>query len=195
MKRLVILILILFALGFTSAEYLESTRVIVGPDSQLVIKGKTNINRFNCVFNASNFKNPIPVYFHMDHGKMVFQETHLILNTRCFDCGNRHMNEDFYDLLHADIYPEVILNLKAVTLNTDHDNTIYADVNIVISGVTNSYKVPLKIEKNNKMIVSGVLDLNIKDFNIEPPRKAMGLIVVSEFIKIDLRLNIFEASL
>lgn len=191
MKRFAILILVFCVFGFSS-NYIKRTRVYVGPESQLVIKGKTNINRFSCEFDATNLKNPIPVYFQNENGKMVFEETHLVLNTRCFDCGNKHMNQDFYDLLKADVYPEVVLNLRSVSLDTNTSDTVNATVDINISGVMNSYKIPLKIDQKDKMIVTGTLELNINDFNIEAPRKALGLIVVSEFIKIDLNLNITE---
>ena len=194
MKRFVILILVIVVLGFTSTEYLKRTRVFVAPESQLVIKGKTNINKFSCTFDATNFKNPIPVYFQNENGKMVFQETQLILNTRCFDCGNKPMNNDFYDLLQAKTYPEIVLNLRSVTMESINENTINADVDINISGVVNSYKVPLKINGSDNMEISGTLKLNINDFNIEAPRKALGLIVVSEFIEIDLRLHITEGT-
>ena len=194
MKRIVILILVIVVLGFTSAEYLKRTRVFVAPESQLVIKGKTNINKFSCTFDATNLKNPIPVYFQNENGKMVFQETQLILNTRCFDCGNKPMNNDFYDLLQAKTYPEIVLNLRSVTMESINENTINADVDINISGVINSYKLPLKIYGTDTMEISGTLKLNINDFNIEAPRKALGLIVVSEFIEIDLRLYVTEGT-
>lgn len=196
MKPFVFLILVIGVLGFTSAEYLKRTQVFVAPESQLVIKGKTNINKFSCTFNASNFKNPIPVYFQNENGKIVFQETQLVLSTRCFDCGNKHMNNDFYDLLQAKAYPEIVLSLRSVRFESkyDNDNTLTADVDINISGVINSYKVPLKINGTDKMEISGVLKLNINDFKIEAPRKALGLIIVSEFIEIDFRLHISEGT-
>lgn len=181
-------------LSFYGGEFATETAIIVTPESSLVIKGKTNVNKFDCKFNVQNLNNPIPVFFKLENSKLVFEETSLVLKNTCFDCGNKGMNKDFYNLLKSDAYPEVILKLKEVKEDNYHKNWVSAKIDIKIAGVMNSYSVPLKFEGNKRMMIKGTLNLNIRDFNIEPPKKALGLIVVDEIIKIDLNLNVKEHS-
>jgi len=194
MKKLVIFFLVLLMLSFYGGEFATETAIIVTPESSLVIKGKTNVNKFDCKFNVQNLNNPIPVFFKFENSKLVFEETSLVLKNTCFDCGNNGMNKDFYNLLKSDVYPEVVLKLKEVKEDNYHKNWVNAKIAIKIAGVVNSYNVPLKLEGNKRMMIKGSLNLNIRDFNIEPPKKALGLIVVDEIIKIDLNLNVKEHS-
>ncbi|PQV51146.1 hypothetical protein CLV33_10166 [Jejuia pallidilutea] len=192
MKKLVIFFLVLLMLSFYKGDFATETAIVVTPESSLVIKVKTNVNKFDCKFNVQNLNNPIPVFFKVENSKLVFEETSLVLKNSCFDCGNKGINKDFYNLLNSDVYPEVVLKLKEVKIDNYHKNWISAKIDIKIAGVVNSYNVPLKLEGEERMMIKGVLNLNISDFNLEPPKKALGLIVVDEMIKIDLNLKVKE---
>lgn len=192
MKKLAIFFLVLVMLSFYGGEFATETAIIVTPESSLVIKVKTNVNKFDCKFNVQNLNNPIPVFFKLENSKLVFEETSLVLKTTCFDCGSKGINKDFYSLLNSNIYPDVVLKLKEVKIDTYHKNWVNAKIEIKIAGKVNSYKVPLKLEGDEQMMIKGKLKLNILDFNLEPPKKALGLIVVDEIIEIDLNLHVKE---
>ena len=55
-----------------------------------------------------------------------------------------------------------------------------------------SYFIPVELKDDKIINVSGALNLNICDFNLEPPKKALGLIVVSDIIKINFDLDGIE---
>ena len=46
--------------------------------------------------------------------------------------------------------------------------------------------------KDENLMINGKLKLNIKDFSLEPPKKMLGLIVVSEIIEINFKLVLKE---
>ncbi|WP_142786285.1 YceI family protein [Changchengzhania lutea] len=193
MKKVLIFISILVLLAFTTRDYFENTSVLITPESQLILKGKTNVNKFQCVFNVTEIKNPIPVYFKVLGDKLLFNNTQLVLKNGCFDCGNKAMNRDFQDLLKSKKYPQINLKLKELKeLNTQKGHVMQVLLDLEIAGITKSYKIPVTLEGSDNLFVRGLLVLNICDFNIEPPKKLMGIISVDEIIEIDFQLLIEE---
>ncbi|MFI1773573.1 YceI family protein [Thalassobellus citreus] len=190
MKNIVYIFSILLLVSFTNRGTAKSTSVIITPKSKLVVKGKTNINTFDCVFNVTNLKKPIPVFFEIEDHKMVFKKTELVLNNACFDCGNKGMNKDFQDLLKSKKYPEIFLKLKEIEKIDKENAFLNATIEIEIAGVVKQYQTPVILDNKNELFVKGLLTLNICDFNIEPPKKLLGLICVNETIEIDFQLLI-----
>jgi hypothetical protein len=62
---------------------------------------------------------------------------------------------------------------------------VNAKVDIDICDLQKTYQIPIKIAKKDKLRVSGVLPLNINDFNLSSPSKFFGIIKVEPEIKID----------
>lgn len=193
MKRVLFFVLIILLLAFTRRDSFKNTTVLIAPESKLIIKGKTNVNKFQCVYNTSELQEPIPVYYEIKDNSLFFKNTQLILKTNCFDCRNKTMNKDFKALLKSETYPQIQITLKELknpkTQNGEH---IEAQLNVEIVGVIKNYTIPVSLENRKEMYVKGVLILNIIDFNIEPPKKMLGIITVEETIKIEFQLRIEE---
>lgn len=187
MKRVFIFIVILSICSFTYNGYVKETIVVVKPESKLIIKGTTNINKFNCHFNISKLQNPIPVNFEVKNNKMIFDETYLILKNDCFDCGNKNINKDFRALLKTNKYPEIFIHLNEIK---KFKLTSEVTLNMEIAGIIKSYTIPVKIEDN--LLVKGKLIMDINDFNLKPPKKILGLIKVNSTIEIDFQLLLKE---
>ena len=192
MKKIVYLISILLLLAFTNRGVVKNTSVIITPKSKLVVKGKTNVSTFNCIFNVKELKNPIPVFFEITNNKMVFKKTELVLENACFDCGNKGINKDFQDLLKSKTYPQIFLKLKELEKIDEENSFLQATLELKIAGVVKQYQIPVKLEGENDLFVKGLLVLNICDFNITPPKKLLGIITVNETIEIDFQLLIEE---
>lgn len=179
------------AFAFTNRDSaFKSTSVILTSESSLLVKGTTNVNTFSCAFNINKFKNPIHVMYKLEDAKMKFTKTALVLETNCFDCGGKAINSDFQSILKADKYPQITLLLKEITNFESAD--IQAVIDIQIAGVTNSYKIPVKLKKGNVIQILGDLNLSLANFNIKPPKKFLGLIAVNDKIDINFQLAVKE---
>jgi len=192
MKKFVYFFSIFLLLAFTNRGIVKSTSVLITSNSKLVVKGKTNVNTFDCEFNVTTLKNPIPVFFQIEDNKMVFKKTELVLENACFDCGNKSMNKDFQELLKTNAYPNIFLKLKELETIDKEDSFLQATIELEIAGVKKQYQIPVTLEEKNNLFVKGILELNICDFNITPPKKLLGLICVNETIEIDFQLLIKE---
>ncbi|WP_308991163.1 YceI family protein [Mariniflexile litorale] len=191
-KKVLFLISILTTIAFTTRDsIIKSTSVIITPQSSLKVKGTTNVSDFSCVFNINKFKNPIQVFYHVENGKIVFNKTALVLENDCFDCGGRAINNDFQKILKSDKYPQITLFLKEIN-QTENMRDVQASINIEIAGVTQDYKIPVKVKKSNDLFISGDLVIRLSDYNLETPKKLFGLISINDIIKIDFQLLIRE---
>jgi hypothetical protein len=189
MKKLMPLIIMLFCGAFTNAQSnLKEKTVKVLPSSGLTITGDTNINKFTCVFDTSFLREPQAIGY-SDNGSVIsFSNARLRLHTKGFDCGSRPINRDFKELIKADEYPEIVLELNKVNLK-DRSSGI-ANICIKIAGKQKYYDVPVAIKTGEVAEFKGRMELNINDFGLKPPKKLFGIIVVKDDIQINFDLKV-----
>ncbi|WP_027384353.1 YceI family protein [Epilithonimonas caeni] len=131
------------------------------------INGSTNVNKFQCVNNK--FKN--------DGGVYTISEKNLpniVLKVADFDCGNRMMTKDFQKILNAEKYPNMTIKFINFVKNQEGFNAI---VEVKMMNQSKRYNIEFDIE-NNKLI--GRKNVKFSDFNITPPKKMGGMIVVKD---------------
>lgn len=189
MKKLLLVVMLLFTGAFTNAQNgFHERKVTVLPSSQLAINGDTNINKFQCDFDTAYLKEAQKVYYSRKDSIMNFTGAVLILNNQGFDCGNKGINQDFHDLIKSDEYPEIHLEISKVKLRTKAFGV--ATICITMAGNQRYYEVPININNGEIAEFQGELELNIRDFNLEPPKKLFGIIVVKDEIEITFDLQV-----
>lgn len=193
MKRIYYILMFLVLVSFTESSSIKSKKSLLITDkSELYIKGTSNVSDFKCQYNIKTLDGPIIVHYRKTHGILKFEDSELVLENKGFDCGGRGINRDFHGLLKSDVYPEIILRLKEVKLKPHQKNTADALVEIEIAGIKQSYHMETEFDDTNDWHISGLLKLNINDFNLKAPKKMLGLIIVSEKIEINFKLVIKE---
>lgn len=138
------------------------------------INGSTNVNSFQCTNNK--FKND---------GVYSFSEKNLpniILKVTDFDCGNKMMTKDFQKILNAEKYPE--MTIKFIKFTKAQKNFV-AVVEVKMMNQSRRYSVEFELE-NNKM--TGRKNVKFSDFNIIPPKKMGGMIVVKDDLDLTFSL-------
>lgn len=152
---------------------LFSATTISAQENFVKINGSTNVNSFQCV--NSKFKN----------GVYSFSEKNLpniILKVSDFDCGNRMMTKDFQKILNVEKYPE--MSIKFINFTKTQKNFI-AVVEVKMMDQSIRYNVEFALD-NNKM--TGHKNLKFSDFNITPPKKMGGMIVVKDDLNLTFSL-------
>lgn len=193
MKRLLLILPFLVLVSFSTINPSKtSTSVLITSQSELHIKGTSNVTDFKCQYNIQNLDEPIRIHFEKLNNVIKFERSVLILENAGFDCGGKGINRDFHGLLKSDEYPKIILRLKQIKLNPHKEHTADALVEIEIAGLTHSYHMETEFHKEKDWHISGQLKLNITDFDLKAPKKMLGLVVVSEDIHINFDLIIKE---
>ncbi|WP_168194587.1 YceI family protein [Antarcticibacterium arcticum] len=185
--KIITFLLMFTTLGFAQSASSNKT-VNILPNSKLTITGDTNISDFSCAFNSQMIPSTRKVKVKEVNSEFHFENAILKLDNTGFDCGSKGINKDFHALIKTEEYPEISLELKKLCINTPSQAT--ADLFISIAGKTKAYKLPVKIVDGKIPQYKGNLSLNINDFNLKPPKKVFGLIVVKEDIDINFHLNV-----
>ena len=138
------------------------------------INGSTNVNTFQCI--NSKFKSE----------SYSFSEKNLpniILKVTDFDCGNKMMTKDFQKILNAEKYPEMTIKFLNFTRN---QKKFLAVVEVKMMNQSRKYNVEFNLE-NNKMV--GRKNVKFSDFNITPPKKMGGMVVVKDDLDLTFSLS------
>jgi polyisoprenoid-binding protein YceI len=158
------------------------------PKSTLIIKGKSNVNQFDCDYNTYQLTDSLKVNFKKHDNMLVFENTQLLLKNSEFDCGGSGINRDFHKLLKTNDFPKIKMVLKKVVVSSK--SNVNADLSFTICEITKNYTIPITINhQNNKMIFKGNIALSLQDFNLTTPKKLFGLIKVKDTIVVDINLE------
>ncbi|MDX1762467.1 MAG: YceI family protein, partial [Christiangramia sp.] len=82
-------------------------------------------------------------------------------------------------------YPEIEIQINQVEFFSEEYSKAF--ISVKLAGKVNNYDLPVQINKDR---FKGKFTLNIRDFGLEPPQKALGLIQVDEKIEIRFDLKI-----
>lgn len=185
MKNLLTFIFgLLFCASLMAQKDFEKESIKILPQSELTIVGSTNVNKFECRFDTDHIARKRSVKYTSEDNCLRFPDLSLDLVISGFDCGNRRMNEDFCDLLKSEEYPNIQIKIDQVKLITSE--YVKAFITVELAGRQNKYNLPVNIGEGS---FKGKFRLNIRDFGLEPPTKAFGLIEVDK--EIEVQFNLF----
>ena len=189
MKKIAFVLLVLFHGAMTThAQDFQNRKATVLPSSDLTIIGDSNIAAFQCEFDTSYLEGEQMIKYRQTGNIINFNGAVLSLNNRGFDCGSKGINRDFHDLLRSDQHPKIRLEVNKIDLSSPTGGL--AHVIITIAGKHKTYAVPVKIKTGEVAEFKGKLEVNIKNYNLEPPKKLFGMIVVKDIIEIEFDLHV-----
>ncbi|MBR9855279.1 MAG: YceI family protein [Algicola sp.] len=186
----IIAISMLMTNGVSDPE--RRTKVRVTGDSEVIISGTTNVNQFTCKYNLEEMELPIRLVYDDAKEHILFNNASLQLANDCFDCGGRAINKDFKELLQTELHPQVEMKLLYVAPPQEETSKVDVGMEIKIAGVTRRYNAVLDCNVDNKITVNGVLELKLSDFNLQAPKKMLGMIKVDDKIKVRLAIKMNE---
>lgn len=173
----------------------QSYKVVIAQGSKLSILGRTNVNHFLCKYTESIEPAVMQVHVRSAADGLYFSNAFIRLQTIHFKCGPSQMNQDLQAFLKVKEHPTAIIRLIKMDISAEQmmhkplqETMSLMEINL--AGVTRRYQIPVTITHNGEEYgFSGSLDLNICDFNLEPPVVMMGLIRVKEDVKVNFKLK------
>lgn len=183
---------LLFISWFSFNDPERETKVRVASESEVVISGTTNVNQFTCKYNLQELEMPIRLIYDEKTEQIQFKNAELKLVNDCFDCGGKAINKDFQELLKTERHPQVELKLLYVDPPSPNQSKVDVGVEIKIAGVSRKYQSVLYCEQTSNICVTGTLELKLSDFELEPPKKMLGMIKVDDEIRVHLTLQMSE---
>jgi hypothetical protein len=179
------------------------TTLVIKKESSLVIKGTTNISKFKLTLEGKDFPGPRFIFnSSVEKSKITLSQNKLSLSVDKFHSGNILALNGFLKLIKAKEFPHLDIELNEISI---YDNNLFnrvsstnpspdirgtASVVITLTGVSRSYTIPFKAaKKGEELIGEGEIRLTIRDFGLTPPVEMMGLVKISEWIDITIKLN------
>ncbi|MCB9303404.1 MAG: YceI family protein [Lewinellaceae bacterium] len=195
----------LAAMATTSFSVNEARPFQILPDSQLYLKGTSNVAPFTCNCQQNFPPLQYSLAIRPKNQLATFQNTSLQLETKKLDCGNRGMNRDMHQTLKASEYPTISIRLEEVQWKANQwpdepqsYGSLAAKATLSVAGVSRLVKLNVNARETGKDTYRFVSELAIKmtDFGIDPPTALMGLIKVDDkiLIHLDLAVRIEEAA-
>ena len=171
---------------------MEETQVVISSKSDLVIEGKSNVNRFKCFYSSNDLIDTLKVEYRRRKSIYFFENTSLNFINKRFDCGGKGINKDFHKLLRSKKFPSIKMKLNSFSYTIKEDSVL-VNVTYKINGIPNNYYIPVKLEKKESHFkISGNIKINIKDFDLDPPRKVLGIVKVRDSILIKFNFLVQE---
>jgi hypothetical protein len=173
--------------------FVTSTKTVeinIKNGSEVVIDGKSNVNRFNCEYTTVISQGTKEITYNIFDDTYLLKNASLKLDTKAFDCGGRMINKDFNKLMQTDDHPNILIKLHHIKAKND---TFKITADIHIAGKKNTYIFEMCHNEGDNY--TGALSLNIEDFDMEAPHKLLGAIKVHPEIDInfDLDMTISQA--
>lgn len=155
--------------------------------SEFAIKGATNVNHFECRLENYVPHDTLDIRSSWDQHSIKFTNLVLSYPVAAFDCGLEAMNQDMQQLLNSEEHPLMHLHIKKITLKDNQKaiETLYVNslVDLTVGGVKQEVRVNDGIVTNHSetsLTFSGSVELNMRDFNLEPPVRFWGMVQVKE---------------
>lgn len=167
--------------------------IVIEKGSKLKILGTTNVNTFSCGYQGEITTDTLNINMLRDEDSILLDDAAFSVEVAQFDCGQPVMNKDFRNLLQHEQYPYLTIDIMSLSLphQTQSQYEAIAQVRISIAGEEEMYEVPVRLEEEKgEQYYTGKQAINITDFELAPPKKFLGMIVVDEEVVIDFRLNL-----
>lgn len=193
MKKLIYLLAITFIISLSAtAQTLVSAEI--QKNSSLTINGSTNIVSFKIYQNGDKLsRSKMSVLITQNQNKVFVSQNQLSVIVKNFASNNAMALKDFLKLLKSDLYPTLQVQLNYLDIQPiSEKGKAYngqALISITITGKTRHYSIPITFVSNGEVYtVNGAKKLSIREFDLVPETKMMGIIKVSEWINIDFHI-------
>lgn len=168
-------------------------RLIVQPTSQLIIDGKTNLNSFKCAIPHYIGKDTLVLHEGGKNVRPVFVKGSVALDASSFDCGMAMMTSDFRKTINSKNYPAIVIDFISFERAPRYGNKeekFKGIVKISLGGTTKLFEMDCTIEAMPTGLIhlKGGRDFTFSDFNLQPPKRMMGLVKVEEALNVGFHL-------
>lgn len=133
----------------------------------------TNVNNFTCECGESDF-------IYKETANTLDKNLKILFPLVAFECPKKLMEKDLQELFESEHFPYA--KLTVVTFDVTAKKVV---IQLSLKDVTREYTLYLdKTKLSNKNYLKGVQTIRLKDYNVVPPTKMMGLVKVYDEVKI-----------
>lgn len=171
----------------------DTKKWLISENSNLSVKGSTNINTFACDIPAYDQTDTLTITKGKGDKGIVLSGV-VGLKVHGFDCHNSMMTKDLRKTLKEKEYPQLqvrFLSLSDFPELKPQPTPITGMVNIEIAGTGKRFEVSYQVSVDAQKVVHlvGSRDVCFSDFNLVPPRKLGGMIRTNDKLNVVFHLR------
>jgi len=160
------------------------------PESSILIKGNSNVNKFTFTYEKSVKLNSNTIKAEQAKNVLTVKNAKLNAEVIAFSSGSNLMDRDYRNMMNYRTYPNISIALQQINFlkNYSEDNgTAQALVNITIAGEKRSDTLQFTYSKSKGIYrCNSSHQLSLRDYKIKPLKKMMGLISLKDQLTIDM---------
>jgi hypothetical protein len=163
------------------------------PESRLWIDGTSTVRDFSCKAPALSVAIDAAdaAVAALLSGERGFRMVHLEVAADRMDCGNGTMNGHMLKTLKAKEHPLIAFEVGSYGLTRAVDRTkAVLTGTLDIGGVQKPVTVPVELldAGDGALRVTGAYELNMRDYDLQPPSLMLGTLKVREKVKVNFDL-------
>ena len=183
----------LLALALIAAAPASDGTLTVRPDSKLWVDGTSTVRGFSCTassFDAQIAANDAAISAVLG-GTKAITSVDVSVPVSALDCKNGTMNNHMRKALKADEHPTISFQLTTYDL-VQSGEAMRATLNgsLTMGGVEKPIAFDADVTPGDAGVlqVSGVVEVNMKEFGLKPPSLMLGTMKVRENVKVGFEL-------
>lgn len=191
MRRL----LFLFALTMATAAGGETTELVAGTASRLVLLGSSNITDWRCSGATLDGRMEVAAPLSQVHQLIDSVEGfRLRVPVRSLRCGNRQMERDMYRALRSTENPVIDFQFRELVGGVEQvgGGSYRATISgvLTLAGATRSVIVPVEAVRiaQDRFRLHARLPLRMTDFRITPPTALFGMVKAKDDLEVQFDL-------
>lgn len=155
---------------------------------KITIIGRTNINKFQCHLELDEFLDSLQITVKRENGSFNFSGLKLNIPVDGFNCKYRLMTAEFRSLLQSDQYPYLNLNIGHAEQTVA--DTVQMQAKLAVADKRREELIKnCRIDKRGKeLVLAGTHSILLTSYDIEPPRKFFGAVVVRDELEISFEV-------
>lgn len=192
--------------GYVSAagQNIESEAMVSAlllENSTMTISGSSTLHDWTVEATKFSVQFRVPESWFDSHDSWAGENIALLSVTvpvEHLDGGKNKMNRDLREALRSGDFPEIEFTWNRVAFSDSTDLGRQADVSgsLRIAGEEREiqFSADLRINEQSQIVAAGCVPINMRDYNIDPPRAMLGLIRTDENIELMFELHFEEES-
>ena len=156
--------------------------------SRLWIEGRSNVNQFNC--RAERYNTTI----NQPGSQNEQLDVEVDIAVSGFECGKRRMNRDLNEALRSEDFPNISFDYKETRSMSYDDSKDQLVLTVVgyLTGAGHRKEIEFPMEatalEDGTLRATGVTELRMTDYNVEPPTALLGLVKVEDSLTVHFEL-------
>lgn len=166
-------------------------------EGSIQVAGSTNVNEFSCAIDEDKGPQALRVALMENETHLFFSSLHLDFPVEGFQCAIPGMRSDMCELLMAQRYPKIEMEIYSIKVLEDRSTMdrvkVHTTVLLRLAGRDKRLLIKESEVLNlpeDQMLLSGHFALRLTDFGLEPPQKMLGMVRVNDEIDIAYRVRL-----